>query len=128
MEFPTTDAISCAPHPRRILCAEDHAQMAQLVKKVLTRAGHQVVCVVDGRQALECATHERFDVVITDHHMPNLTGLELVTKLRAMGFCGKIVLHTSRLTPGEDAAYRELNVDAILMKPGGILQLPGLVK
>ena len=102
--------------------------MSQLVEKVLTRAGHQVVCVIDGEQALECASHSTFDVVITDHHMPKLTGLELVTQLRAQGFQGKIVLHTSRLTPGEDAAYRKLNVDAILMKPGGILQLPALVK
>jgi two-component system chemotaxis response regulator CheY len=113
---------------RRILSAEDHPQMADLVEKILTKAGHTVVSVIDGQQALELAGAEHFDVLVTDHNMPILNGLELVTALRHRGFTGKIVVHTSRLTPVEEAEYRALRIDGLLMKPAGILQLPKLVQ
>lgn len=113
---------------RRILCAEDHAQMAELIQKVLTRAGHHVVCVGDGEQALDHAGREHFDIVITDHHMPDASGLDLVTRLRQNGFGGQILLHTSRITAMEQAAYRSLAVETILWKPAGILRLPAMIK
>ncbi len=129
LDCPASAALTAeAQVHRRILCAEDHLQMSELVEKVLTRAGHHVVCVEDGQRAIERLAHEAFDVLVTDHHMPNVSGLELVTQARQLGFTGKIVLHTSRLTPAEEEAYRALHVDAILMKPGGILKLPAIVQ
>ena len=113
---------------RRILCAEDHPQMAELLAKVLSRAGHHVVCVADGHEAKIAFGKSHFDVVITDHHMPRVNGLELVAHLRAEAFAGKVVVHTSRLTPDEETAYRSFAIDAIVMKPGGILKLPELLR
>ncbi len=127
MESLPNDCLTKTPYKRRrILCAEDHAQMAALLEKVLTKAGHQVVCVADGDEALDRFEHGTFDVVITDHHMPNISGLELVMRLRALGFNGKVLLHTSRLTAADDAAYRALEVE-VLMKPGSILKLAEIV-
>lgn len=129
MESPLNATRTPAPSDRRrILCAEDHAQMAELIQKVLTRAGHQVVCVGDGQQALDHADREQFDIVITDHQMPNVSGLDLVSQLRERGFEGQILLHTSRITALEHAAYRSLAVDTILWKPAGILRLPALIR
>jgi len=118
---------SSAGGAQRILCAEDHPQMAELVMKILSQAGHAIVCVPDGQQALQLFENGRFDVVITDHQMPNVSGLELVAWLRSKSFAGKIVVHTSRINPAEEAAYRAHGVSAILMKPGGILKLPQVV-
>ena len=113
----------------RVLCADDHAEMARLVKLVLERQGHEVLCVPDGRAAWEsiAANPRLFDVVVTDHHMPELSGLELVYRLRDLGFTGKIFVQSARLSAADERAYRQLGVDAILQKPHGIFELTQLV-
>jgi two-component system, chemotaxis family, chemotaxis protein CheY len=68
----------------RILAVDDSAAMRQMVGITLTGAGHQVQQAVDGREALQYAERERFDLVITDVNMPGMDGLTLVRQLRNM--------------------------------------------
>lgn len=68
----------------RILAVDDSAAMRQMVGITLTGAGHQVQQAVDGREALNFAERERFDLVITDVNMPGMDGLTLVRQLRNM--------------------------------------------
>ena len=68
----------------RILAVDDSAAMRQMVGITLTGAGHQVQQAVDGREALQYAEQERFDLVITDVNMPGMDGLTLVRQLRNM--------------------------------------------
>jgi CheY-like chemotaxis protein len=56
-------------------------------------------------------------VIITDHHMPGINGLELVTHIRTGTFDGKIIVFSSELSQAVDDAYRRLKVDHILPKP-----------
>lgn len=118
------------PPPRRhILCADDHEQIGLLMKRLLERAGHEVESVSDGQEAWNrlSANPAAFDFVITDQQMPNLSGLQLVEKLRATGFPGKIIIQTCQLSPPEADAFRALAVDRILRKPGELLQLVEIV-
>jgi DNA-binding response OmpR family regulator len=103
----------------RVLCAEDDLPLATVLRYGLEQAGHLVECVGDGRAALDLIASDlsRFDLVVTDHQMPHLIGLDLVKKLRAAGFSGKIIVHCSQLRPVDAAAYRSLAVDHILTKP-----------
>lgn len=109
-----------------VLCADDHDQIALIMQRLLERAGHHVECVSDGQQAWEriAAAPAHFDVIVTDHQMPHLSGLELAARLRAIGFSGKIIIQSGRLSPAEESAYRALAVDNILRKPGDLLRLP----
>lgn len=111
----------------RILCAEDNEQLAFMVKLAFEKAGHSVECVGDGTTALERLTSDAksFDVLMTDHRMPRLTGLGLVSKLRETEFSGAIVVHSSHLTEAEADAYRALAVDYVLTKP---VSLPTLLE
>lgn len=68
----------------RILAVDDSAAMRQMVGITLTGAGHQVQQAADGREALQFAEQERFDLVITDVNMPGMDGLTLVRQLRTM--------------------------------------------
>jgi CheY-like chemotaxis protein len=43
-----------------------------------------VVAVADGASALDCCTERRFDLVITDYHLPDMSGLELLRRLRTI--------------------------------------------
>jgi CheY-like chemotaxis protein len=115
---------------RHVLCVDDHEQIALLVKRLLERAGHIVECVSDGREAWAklSAEPERFDVVVTDHRMPHLTGFELAERLRKIGYAGKIFIQSCRLTAEEETAFRAVGVDRILNKPGDVLKLAEIVQ
>ena len=63
------------------------------------------------------ATARPFDVVITDHRMPRMTGLQLVRRLRAQDFAGKILVLSGCLSDEDIRAYEELNVDMMMSKP-----------
>ena len=103
----------------RVLYADDMRELCQLLEIVLGRDGHRVDWVNDGQKALDLLTADpaTYDVVITDHHMPTINGLELVGRLRAMGYPGKIIVFSSELSEQVDQAYRDFKVDHILPKP-----------
>ena len=109
----------------RILCAEDNEQLAFMVKRAFEQEGHSVECVEDGQTALQRLISDLkfFDVLVTAHQMPRLTGLGLVSKLRDTEFSGAIVIHSSHLTDAETDAYRALAVDYILTKPAPLPSL-----
>ena len=56
-------------------------------------------------------------MIITDHHMPGINGLELVSAVRNLPYHGKIIVFSSELSEAVDSAYRRLKVDHILPKP-----------
>ena len=103
----------------RVLYADDMLQLRELIAIVLHRDGHVVETAANGRLALDkiTAAPEAFDVIITDHHMPGITGLELVSAVRNLPYQGKIIVFSSELSEEVDAAYRRLKVDHILPKP-----------
>jgi len=68
----------------RILAVDDSAAMRQMVGITLTGAGHQVEQANDGREALQIAERQKFDLVITDVNMPNMDGITLVRELRSL--------------------------------------------
>lgn len=111
--------------PLRILYAEDHEQMAEMLTCALQRAGHQVEWAEDGQKAFDriAVDLKGFDVLITDHRMPRLSGLELVEKIRGTAFPGKIIVHSSNLLAADACANRAWEVDHILDKPATLAAL-----
>ena len=67
---------------KTILVADDESHILSVVSLKLTNAGYTVFTAVDGQEALELATAQRPDLLITDYHMPQLSGLELCQRLR----------------------------------------------
>lgn len=67
---------------KRILLAEDERLILETIAMNLSREGYEVIKAVDGSDCLsKLETHE-VDLLITDIHMPVLTGLEVVSKLK----------------------------------------------
>jgi CheY-like chemotaxis protein len=108
-----------AIRPLRILYADDVLQLREFMTVMLAREGHLVETVEDGADALEWIERAptAFDLLITDHHMPRLNGLELVRAVRHLPFAGKIIVFSSELNELVHERYRRLNVDLILPKP-----------
>ncbi len=108
-----------ATKPLRVLCAEDNEQLAVMLKFALERAGFFVEWVDDGQRALDRITADVafFDLIITDHRMPHLSGLQLVEGVRSTAYHGKIAVHSSHLLDAELTAYLALAVDHVFTKP-----------
>ncbi len=69
---------------KSILVVDDSMTMRQLVRVTLTRSGYEVVEAVDGAQALQTASSQIFDLVLSDINMPNMNGLDLLRALRKL--------------------------------------------
>jgi DNA-binding response OmpR family regulator len=69
--------------PPVVLVADDDADILWLVQHLLETAGFAVITASDGEEALRKAHESRPDMVLLDVMMPHLTGLEVLTQLRA---------------------------------------------
>jgi two-component system, OmpR family, alkaline phosphatase synthesis response regulator PhoP len=67
---------------KRILVADDESHILHVVSLKLRNAGYQVLTARDGQEALDIATAELPDMIITDYQMPLLSGLELCRRLK----------------------------------------------
>lgn len=102
-----------------ILVVEDEKAVAHMIAMVLGGPASKVATARNGWEALiKIGVAVRpFDVVITDHRMPRMTGLELVRRLRARNFGGKILVLSAHLSDEDISAYEELGVDMMMSKP-----------
>lgn len=67
---------------KTILVVDDESHILNVVSLKLRNAGFRVITATDGQEALDLAGQEHPDLVITDYHMPHLSGLELCQRLR----------------------------------------------
>jgi two-component system OmpR family response regulator len=114
--------------PHRILVVEDDDDIRQLNAEVLIRSGYQVDTAEDGEEgwnALHAAGYspESYDLLITDHDMPGLSGLDLVKKLRAARMALPVIMATGKLPEEEFTQRPWLQPAALLLKPYTIPEL-----
>ncbi len=112
----------------RILVVDDEPLMRGLLVHALGGKGHHVDVCENGKSAIEKVTQIRYDVVITDHSMPLISGVELIRYLRSAGDRTPVILMTSYsleelLSPGES-----LKEVAFLRKPFGLTDLHAAVR
>ena len=117
-EVATSDP-SAAPS-RRILVAEDVAVNRDLLRASLTQAGHEVVLVANGAEAVELAARARFDVVLMDVQMPVMDGIEATRQIRALPAppgAVPIVALTANVMDEERQRCLNAGMDRVLGKP-----------
>ena len=104
----------------KILIADDSRAMRMMIQAMLREAGfrgHQIVEAVDGADALQKATAENPDVVISDWNMPNKTGIEFLQELRAGGSQVPFGFVTTEVSPEQRAKARENGAAFLIAKP-----------
>lgn len=114
--------------PQRILVVEDDVAVRQLNALVLVRSGYQVEAAEDGAAGWEALHANHFDLLITDHDMPKLTGLELVKKARGARMSLPVILASGSLHTEEVERHPWLQLAATLLKPFSPHQLLETVK
>ena len=110
---------------KRILVADDESHILHVVSLKLSNAGYQVVTASDGQEALELASAERPDLLITDYHMPQLSGLELCQRLQQQPATSGIptVMLTARGYALEPEDMERSGIRRMLSKPFSPRQL-----
>jgi CheY-like chemotaxis protein len=124
MEETKTDATQEAP-TRTILVADDETHILHVVSMKLRNAGYRVVTARDGQEALDLATADRPDLLITDYHMPQLSGLELCQRLQQDPGTARIptIMLTARGYSLEPADTASSGIRCMLSKPFSPRQL-----
>lgn len=103
-----------------IMVVDDSAVMRKLVIRALRQAGygsHEVVEAADGAEALEAIRQNAPDVVLSDWNMPNMSGLELVSALRAEGNDVPLGFVTSESNSELHESATEAGASFLLSKP-----------
>ncbi len=108
-----------SPEPRRVLLADDNADLRSYIARLLADRGYEVETVVDGMAALEAARATRPDLLITDVMMPRLDGFGLLRALRADPELRDLPVVILSARAGEEAKVEGLDAgaDDYLIKP-----------
>jgi DNA-binding NtrC family response regulator len=84
-----------------ILLVDDEEGYRELIARVLTKAGYEVLQAADGLEALSLLERSKIDLVISDILMPALNGYALVARLRAKWPTMPVILTTGFLPPAK---------------------------
>jgi PAS domain S-box-containing protein len=106
---PAVAAATAAARPLKILVVDDEPLVRQSVSAMLEDAGHEVVAAECGIQALQILRDgDGFDMLVTDHLMPGMTGLQLIEQVRAARPGMKVLLVTGYSQMDEDPSVPRL--------------------
>jgi len=106
----------------KILLAEDNPVNALLIRELLRRRGHRISEVTTGTAAVEAMEKDKFDLLLTDIHMPGMDGIEATRAIRAMEqqegrIRTPIVALTADALETGKRACQEAGMDGFLTKP-----------
>jgi DNA-binding response OmpR family regulator len=115
---PADASVQCQVHPRhRILVIDEDSDLRRLYAEALARPGYHVDAAEDGIAGWEALQAHNYNLLITEHSLPKLTGVELIRKLRAARMAVPVVMAAGRLPTQELARNPSLQLAAILAKP-----------
>src|SRR5512141_859424 len=108
-------------NPARILVVDDHPNTAHMLARALSQLGPNVIVIsaTSGREALDKTEATGVDILFTDMVMPEMTGLELIEKLRARPAASPAYIYLITaydVSDLRDTAQR-LGVKEVLIKP-----------
>ena len=111
----------------RVLIADDHAANRMVLQGVLQKAGHRVMAVEDGEEALDALAVGDFELAIVDLHMPSLSGIDLLRQLRVMEAGGHVrtpvMILSADATPESVQACKEAGARTFIAKPFAVAKL-----
>jgi len=106
-----------APSRRaRILVVDDDPSLRELNARLLSRFGCEVDLAKDGVEAWCALKEDRYDLLITDHQMPWVTGLELIQKLRSEAMTLPVILVSGAVPTEELNLLPGLDIQAVMTK------------
>lgn len=112
----------------RILLVEDDPQLGDGLTIGLRQAGFAVDWLKDGNSADQALQSETFDFVVLDLGLPQLSGMEVLTRARHRGQHMPILILTARDATGEKVAGLDAGADDYLVKPIDLDELTARIR
>jgi len=114
----------------KILCVDDSMMIRNMLSRLLTGLGYEVLTANDGVDAMEVARTESVDIVLCDVNMPNMSGISLVTKLRRLDTYKNtpIVMITTETEGYKKDKSRTAGANGWLQKPFTEEQVINIIK
>lgn len=113
---------------RRLLVADDDPDIRQLLSDRLTSDGYVVQTAADGREALLAVRSQKFDALIADINMPEVSGLEVLRKVREEQPSLPVIIITAADARERALAAVQAGAQAYLLKPFDAGQLKQMVE
>jgi DNA-binding response OmpR family regulator len=107
----------------RILLVEDEPQMQRGLRDNLEFEGHEVTAMGDGNSGYQVLLHETFDLVILDVMLPQMSGFDVVRKVREKGIRTPIIMLTAKGEEIDKVLGLELGADDYVTKPFSLREL-----
>jgi len=113
---------------RKVLLVEDDPDLAQLVSLQLQDIDVECRWIANGREALEVATTEKFDMLLLDVMLPEVDGLEICRTVRSANRLIPIMMLTAKVSEIDRVLGLELGADDYITKPFSMMELLARVK
>ena len=107
-----------------VLVADDEPAVLEVLSQVVEDMGHEVLRARDGEEALGLARAKRPQLVVTDHMMPRLSGMELCRRLRS----DEVLKHTPVILLSAVLPHGVPEASAFLHKPFEITDFEALIR
>ena len=119
-----------SPAPARILLVDDDPMITELVVDMLGLEGYDVDTANNGIEALQKLEHQRYDLIITDLHMPKLDGSGFYRELaqRKLHSLKRIIFLTGTTGGSEEHRFVQESGVPVLLKPFNVSDLIELVR
>jgi EAL domain-containing protein (putative c-di-GMP-specific phosphodiesterase class I) len=111
-----------------LLLVDDEPALLKVTKRMLERRGYRVTACQNGNEALAWLERERFDAMLTDVHMPGISGLKLLKAVRERDLDIPVVLMTGNPNVATAAAAVEYGAFQYLIKPVGNDKLDDVIE
>ncbi|MCD8562658.1 MAG: response regulator [Alphaproteobacteria bacterium] len=122
-----------ADGPRRLLIAEDTKSIRDVLQRQLEKVGVEADFALNGRQALEMVRTGKYGILLTDLHMPEIDGYQVVSTIRAAekengdGKRFPVIALTADVQMAQRETYMSYGFDECLLKPVSLGQLSRLL-
>ena len=112
----------------RVLVIDDEAEVRELLRDILSDAGHEVDMAREGCEGIAMFEKQAYDIVLTDLGMPVMSGWEVAGKIRQINKCVPIALVTGWNVVLDDATMHSSGVNLVVHKPFQVEQVLNLVR
>jgi DNA-binding response OmpR family regulator len=109
----------------KVLVVDDDANIRKVIVEMLDHLGYLVDSAEDGETAWSLLSRQDFDILVTDHSMPRLSGLELLKRMRTAQLLVPVILISGNMPDDPSELFQFVSPGVVLEKP---FQFQELVK
>jgi two-component system KDP operon response regulator KdpE len=120
--------VSAGVAPLRILVVDDEPAILRFLRTGLSGHGYTVMTAGTGKAAMDLLERENVNLIVLDLGLPDMEGLDIITRLRANQSMVPIIVLSSRTEERTKVEALELGADDYLAKPFGMDELVARVR